>query len=159
MSGVTFEILSKRLQRRIGAIDPKSQRMREALTRAGILVTNEAKVNATRQGIVDRGSLRRSINYELVDSGSVSGVIISPFGTRYAAIHEFGGPFTKLMRKAMFATLRDAGKLNKVATRKNVVVGRTFRARPYLGPALKSNADKVIKLIQSAVSNSISQPK
>jgi len=155
MAQVTFEMLSRRLQKRMESIDPKSQRMREALTRIGILVTNEAKINATRQGVVDRGSLRRSINFELVDESGTTGVIISPFGTRYAAIHEFGGPFTKLMRKAMFASLRDAGKLKRVATRKNVIVGNRFRARPYLGPALKQNADKIIEIISTA----LSQPK
>lgn len=155
MAQVTFEMLSRRLQKRIWSIDPKSQRMRETLTRIGLLVTNEAKINATRQGVVDRGSLRRSINFELVDERGTSGVIISPFGTRYAAIHELGGPFTKLMRKAMFASLRDAGKLKRVATRKNVIVGNRFRARPYLGPALKQNADKIIEIISTA----LSQPK
>ena len=159
MAEVTFEMLARRIAKRMRNLDPKSVRFREALTSVGMLVTNEAKINATRRGIIDTGSLRRAINFELIAGvGKKSGVIISPFGIRYAAMHEFGGPFTKLMRKAMFASLREAGKLNRVPTRKGIIVGNTFRARPYLGPALKTNTDRIIKIFQTAISQSISDP-
>lgn len=125
--------------------------MKAALTRAAILIITQAKLNVRRKRIVDTGRLLNSLRYEFIrpTEGSDIRLLIGSFGVPYAAIHEFGGVFTDRQRRAMFANLRDQGKLGN-SKNKGVIKGKRFGKRPYLTPAYRKHRERVIDLITQA---------
>lgn len=135
--------MSKRLQ-------PREITMRRALTEIGILVSREAKINARRKRIIDSGRLINSIRYEFFTENNKPGILIGSFGVPYAAINEFGGPFTDRQRRAMFAALGRAGKLKKNYAPKGVIVGNRYRKRPYLIPAVRENTNRIVDILRRA---------
>lgn len=144
--------LERRIRAKIKRVDPDSPKMREALLRIGLLVETEAKLNIRRRGIVDTGRLLNSIRHELYRKRSAVGVRIGSFGVPYAAMHEFGGPFTDKQRRAMFAALRDRGKLGPTRKPgKGVIQGNRFMARPYLRPAVRKHRKRIADIIRSLV--------
>ena len=158
-----FEGLSKtvaKVRRVIEEAGPDSKSIRAAFHKVGMAVQREAIMNATRQGIVDTGSLRAHIGYEFFRDGATSGVRVGVFGVKYAALHEFGGPFTDRMRRAMFASLRRRGKLapgSRNRHSKGVIVGGYFRARPYLLPAFRGQKAYVVEMIRQAIKEALKE--
>lgn len=151
---VTLGQLSSELERRIRAklarLEPDSAEMKEALLRIGLLLESEAKLNIRRKGIVDTGRLFNSIRHELYQDRDKVGVRVGSFGVPYAAMQEFGGPFTDSQRRAMFAALRDRGKLGPVRKPgKGIVQGNSYTARPFLRPAVQKYRARIIEIIQS----------
>jgi phage gpG-like protein len=132
--------LITRIQARQSAMKTNSPQLNEAFLRIGLQIQSHARINATNKGIVDTGTLRQQINYKFFNDGNQSGVMIGVFGIPYAAINEFGGTVTRDMLKAMFATNRN----RQPKASKNVIkIGKgaqsgTWRARPYLIPAFRS---------------------
>lgn len=142
--------LERRIRIRIQKLQPDDPAAREALLRIGLLVEAQAKINIRREGIIDTGRLLNSIRHEFYRKGSIIGVKVGSFGVPYAALHEFGGPFTDRQRKAMFAALRDRGKLGPVRQPgKGVVQGDRFMARPYLRTAVATHKYRIIDIIRS----------
>lgn len=141
--------LISRLRARSKALAPGSAAMQEALTRAGLIITARAKMNVRRLGIIDTGRLLNSIRYELYTTGNAAGVRVGSFGVPYAAMHEFGGPFSERQRRAMFAAMRRRGGPPRPS--KNVIQGSHFRARPYLRPAVKASAGQIIDALREAL--------
>ncbi len=148
LESLSFEI-ERRIRARIASLGPDSPRLREGLLRIGLLIEAEAKLNIRRKGIIDTGRLINSIRHELFKEKSAAGVRVGSFGVPYAAIHEFGGPFTDAQRRAMFASLRDRGKLGPSRTPgKGVIQGNRFIARPYLRPAVNKNRGRIIDIVR-----------
>jgi len=142
--------IERRIKVRIQKLQPDDPAAREALLRIGLLVESEAKLNVRRRGIVDTGRLMNSIRHEVYQRGSIIGVRVGSFGVPYAAMHEFGGPFTDRQRRAMFAALRDRGKLGpRRGVDKNVIQGGRFMDRPYLRPAVVAHKQRIIDIIRS----------
>lgn len=135
-------IIIARLRARAERLKPESPEMQAAFHKIGMTIQARARMNITRLGMVDRGSLRESIQYKLTDDG----LSVGSFGVRYAAIHEFGGPFTARMRRAMFATMRRRGGPERPS--KGVIQGGRFRARPYLRPAVNESRDFIISTLR-----------
>lgn len=128
--------------------------VRGALTRAAMIVVAEAKMNLRRKRIVDQGRLLNSIRFQMVSNpNDTLGCIveIGAFGVPYAAHHEFGGVYSPKQMRAMFASLRDRGKLVKGKGGKGVMRGRYLPARPYLRPALVKHQERFIELLQEAI--------
>ena len=147
MTGLGLEI-ERRILARIGKFGPDSPELREALLRIGLLVEAEAKITARRKGIVDTGRLINSIRHELYRTRTTAGVRVGSFGVPYAAMHEFGGPFTDRQRKAMFASLRDRGKLGPVRKEgKGIIQGNRFVARPFLRPSIIKHKSRIAEII------------
>lgn len=144
--------LELRIQRKFAALDPEDPKMRVALLRAALLVEAEAKLNIRRKGIIDTGRLLNSISHVFFKSRAGGGVRIGSFGVPYAAIHEFGGVFDIRQRRAMFSALGKRGKLNGPDSRvsKGVIIGNTFKARPYLRPALEKHVQRISRIIAGA---------
>jgi phage gpG-like protein len=151
---VLLEDLSAEIERRIKArmdrFAPDDPRLREALLRIGFLVEAEAKMNVRRRGIIDTGRLLNSIRSEFFRRKDKAGIMIGSFGVPYAAMHEFGGPFTDKQRRAMFASMRERGKLGPVRKPgKGIIRGNVFTARPYLRPAVIRHAPRIIDIIRN----------
>ena len=142
------EVIAK-LSKQTAKVAPNSPHLKEALTRIGLYVTTLAKMNARRQGILDKGRLINSIRYEFFRRGPVTGILIGSFNVKYAAMNEFGGIVTPQMRKAMFAAMRQRGA--KKAMGKGVIVGNRWRARPYLRPAFTQSRTFMIDTLRAAV--------
>lgn len=141
--------LERRIARRIRKFQPDSPELREAMLRIGFLVETQAKINLRRHGAIDTGRLLNSIRSEFYQMGSKVGVRVGSFGVPYASLHEFGGPFTDRQRRAMFASLRDRGKLGPGRrVSKGVVQGNRFMARPYLRPAILTHKKRILDIIR-----------
>ena len=142
--------LERRIQQRLRRFEPDDPRLRETLLRIGLVLESEAKLNVRRQGIIDTGRLLNSIRAEFYRKRTSAGVLVGSFGVPYAAMHEFGGPFTDVQRRAMFAALRDRGKLGPVREPgKGVIQGNRFVARPYLRPSLLRRRDWIVSQIRA----------
>ena len=142
--------LERRIQAKLSRYSPDSPELKAAFFRIAILVESQAKINIRRAGIIDTGRLLNSIRHEFYQDKDKVGVRIGPFGVPYAALHEFGGHFSDRQRRAMFASLRDRGKLGpkSVKVNKNVIEGNTWRARPYLGPAVAAMKPRIIEILR-----------
>ena len=143
--------LERRLRARIRQLDPDNPRIHESLLRIGFLLESQVKLNIRRKRIIDTGRLLNPIRHELIKRGQIVGVQVGSFGVPYAAIHEFGGIMTDRMRRAMFWTLRQAGRLGRVRTSKGIVQGQTFMARPYLRPAVRMHRDRIVNIIRDMI--------
>lgn len=154
MAGVPLTGLAEEIERRIAAkmkrYQPDDPALREALLRIGFMLEAQAKINIRRQGIIDTGRLLNSIQTRFYTRGDRVGINVGSFGVPYAALHEFGGPFTDRQRRAMFASLRERGRLgpNRKGTDKGVIQGGQFRARPYLRPAIDTHRQRIIDIIR-----------
>lgn len=149
---IPLQNLSMELERRIALklskFEPKSPELNAALYRIGFLIESEAKLNVRRLGIIDTGRLLNSIQTRLYTQGTKVGVTVGSFGVPYAAINEFGGPFTDLQRRAMFSALRDRGKLGNNKGGKGVIRGGQYIKRPYLQPAVRKHKLRIIEIIR-----------
>jgi len=144
-------ILAKRIQDIIKRHEPTSTDMKIMAEKIGLLVSNQAKLNVTKQKLIDTGNLRSSIGYKTrrVRGGGVR-ITIGSFGVPYAAIHEFGfrgtvdvASFTRTITQA-FGKRITPTVVTVRAHQKNMDIP----ARPYLRPAFNSTKRKVIDIIR-----------
>lgn len=144
------KILEQKIIDRIEKYQPSDPRLREGLTRIGIMLEREAKMNIMRQRLVDTGSLLNSIRFRLFQKGSISGVKVGSYGIPYAAVHEFGfnGPVS--VRSHQRVISQSFGK--QITPRTINVVAHTrlvkFRERPYLRPALNTMKKQIMDIIR-----------
>lgn len=145
----TPEDIISRLRAMNAAVAPESPKIKETLTRVGILLEAEIKMNVRRQGLIDSSRLINSIRYEFDRGPSDATVLrVGSFSVPYAAIHEFGGPFTDRMRRAMFAAIRERGGPERPS--KGRIVGNRVKASPYLRPAIQKHRGRVVDLLREA---------
>lgn len=121
---------------------------KQRLIRIGLLLENQTKINIRRQGIVDTGNLLNSIQSRVVSSQNRAIISYGSFGVKYARVHEFGGPFTDRMRRAMFARLNARGAAPKPG--KGIVQGGFIRARPYIRPSIIQQRRRIIEILREA---------
>lgn len=145
--------LLKKLDERQRSMMTGSPQLNEAFIRIGLRVTTKAKLNLRAKRMIDRGGLFNSIRYEFFREGTLGGVQIGSFGVPYAAINEFGGIVTRQMLRAMFAA--NAGRPARPS--KNVInispgaATGTWRKRPYLIPAFRSERQFITDTIANAL--------
>jgi hypothetical protein len=157
MKPLSVEFNTKQLLKRLGerqrSMMTNSPQLNEAFIRIGLRITTKAKLNIRQKKMIDRGGLFNSIRYEFFKEGDLGGVKIGSFGVPYAAINEFGGVVTRRMLRAMFAA--NAGRPPRAS--KNVIhispgaETGTWRKRPYLIPALRSERDFITNTIATAL--------
>jgi len=117
------------------------------LTRIGLLLENQTKINIRRQGIVDTGNLLNSIQSRVFVRGkSEATVAYGSFGVEYAAINEFGGPFTDRQRRAMFAAMKARGTPPRPG--KVIIRGGYWKPRPYIRPALVQQRRRILEILK-----------
>lgn len=130
---------------------PGSTTITGALQRIGNLIVAAAKINARAKGVFDSGNLINKIRWEYDSTPDKDGILVGVFGVKYAAMNEFGGPFTDRQRRAMFAALRFKGGPGAQPKKAPVIQGNHWRARPYLGPAFRSNKNRILEIMRSAI--------
>ena len=133
----------------LDGLDPNSPAFRGALFRIGTTIRNQAVANITQSGAVDEGLLRASISFKIESSRDLSRVIVGAFGIKYARMVEFGGAFTDQMRKAMFASFIERGKPKRPG--KGVITSGQYKARPYLGPAVRQSSGEVKGILKDLI--------
>ena len=146
----------KRIQKMQSMTQPDSPQVRQALTRIGMVLAAEMKMNAQRKNIVRNGGLINSIKYEVTQSGSEAFVSVGSFGIKYAAMNEFGGQMTRAQVRRMFVELKLEGKLNKSRVKgsgKGIVTVNAdgtgyWQPRPFIRPAMKTHAQFIIDTIR-----------
>lgn len=134
-----------RIAARTDALKEDSFAYKSAMIRIGTLIQGMTKINIRRLGIYDRGLLINSVSYKLVQSGIEVGV----YGVKYAAINEFGGPFTDRQRRAMFWALGQRGGPKREG--KGVINGAYWRPRPYFRPAVADSMPQVMQILREAL--------
>lgn len=145
------------LQKRIDGSSPSSGVVKRAMMRIGAILVAQMKINIRRKRIIDQGRLFNSMRFQFVrpEQGSTElglRMLTGSFGVPYAAMHEFGGTYRQQQMRAMFASLKERGKLTKgKGGGKGVMQGRYLRARPYIRPAWERHKDRVGILIQQAI--------
>lgn len=149
LTGLAMEI-ERRILVRMRRFEPGSPDLKAAMLRIGFLVEAQAKLNIRRIGMIDTGRLFNSIRSEFYQHGDTRvGIRVGSFGVPYASLHEFGGTFTDRQRRAMFAALRDRGKLGPGrGIDKGVVQGGRFMDRPYLRPAIRTHTGRILDIIR-----------
>lgn len=145
--------MAKKIDDLIKRIRAKTKRYRfnnsesqERLIRIGLLLENQTKLNIRRQGIVDTGNLLNSIQSRVFANETSATIQYGSYGVVYAALHEFGGPFTEKMRRAMFAKLRARNAPKKPG--KGLVKGNYIKARPYIRPSVIQQRRRIFQLLQ-----------
>lgn len=141
--------LERRIALRMRKFQPGDPQLREVLLRIGFLIESHAKFNIRRHGAIDTGRLFNSIRSEFYQQDSRVGVRVGSFDIPYAAMNEYGGAFTDRQRRAMFASLRDRGRLTPgTGLGKGVINGGMWLPRPYLRPAVIENRGRILDLIR-----------
>jgi len=143
--------LEQRIIDKIKMYSPDNPKMNEALLRIGARLESDIKLNIQRNRMIDTGTLLNSIAYKLDKKDDKTILQVGSFGVPYARMHEFGGPFLAHQRRAMFASLRNRGKLQRNYTPKNVIQGNTFKARPYIRPAWDKNKNYIMDVLRSLI--------
>ena len=144
--------LVKRIGARIDKVKIGSPELNDAFIRIALRVTYKAKLNIRRHGMIDTGRLMNSIRYEFYRKGRNYGVRVGSFRVSYAAINEYGGPVTEAMRKAMFANLKERGRLGKGSANKAPTIeGNYWRPRPFLRPAFAEEKDFVVEQLAKSL--------
>ena len=132
-------------------LDVQGPKVKQALFQVGTLVRNEAVRTITSKKIVDEGFLRANMSFKVEQSQGVARVVVGAFGVKYARLVEYGGAFTDRQRRAMFASLREQGKLERNYKSKGVIVGNQYKARPFLTPASRKTLPQVKGILLSVV--------
>lgn len=140
--------LRTRIMDRLSRYRPNDPALREATLRIGLMLEAQAKINIRNNRQVDGGGLLNSIRHQIYSDGNTTTVEVGSYGLRYAAINEFGGPFTDRMRKAMFANLRKQGKLGPLPRSKGIIIANNYRARPFLQPALTKHRTRITEILR-----------
>jgi len=137
------KVLEQRILSRIEKYQPDDPRLREGLTRIGIMIEREAKKNITQKKLVDTGSLLNSIRFRLFQKGTISGVKVGSYGIPYAAVHEFG--FDGSVKISSHERRTPSGGVTNVTAHQRMM---QIRARPYLKPAIKSVRKEIINILK-----------
>lgn len=153
------DLVGRKLRALYERMGPDSPAARAALHRAGMLITNQAKLNIRRHGLIDTGRLINSLRWEFFrgDDGR-QGIRVGSFGVPYAAIWEFGhnGPvpvrshnrlvtqaFGKPLATPVISTVRPHSR----------TVDR--RAKPYLRPAYEQHKNKIVRIISEGLAGGL----
>ena len=151
MGNLTAE-LEGRITNLLNRYAPEDPRLKEGLIRIGVMLEGEIKLNIRKKKIIDQSHLMNSIKWKFTQGG----IEVGSYGVPYAAINEFGSKDVKPAQiRAMFASLRDAGKLDGDRVTKGVLdfSGPTisWRERPFIRDAIKKRRPRIVKIIQDII--------
>lgn len=154
----SFEIRLQNFNKLISILEKKRQEtspdnpaLKRALTRVGLLISNQAKLNIRKKGLIDTGRLVNSLRYEFYKpDGDGVGLRIGSFGVPYAAVWEFGGTFrirahNRTITQAFGKVLKTPVVANVRSHMRTVQESRTG----YLRPAFEQHKSKIIDIITS----------
>jgi phage gpG-like protein len=146
------DVLIERLRSRLNPfLDSTSPDRRASAIRIGLLISNQAKLNIRAKRLIDTGRLLNSIGFDVKD-GAQTVIEVGSFGVPYAAIHEFGFSGAVGIRAHARTVNTIFGRQLSSPVVQNVRAhSRNVRipARPYLRPALKSTAGRVLDIVRA----------
>jgi len=140
------EIIIEKLKARRKALSPNSEEIKKAFIQTGMLITNQAKLNIRRHGLIDTGRLINSLRWEFYKRGTIQGIQIGSFGVPYAAFWEFGFHGTMPVRAHNRLITRAFGRplsQAKVTRIRAHMRRRDQEAKPYLKPAYELHKERI----------------
>jgi hypothetical protein len=140
-------ILEQRIQQRLLRLQPNDPRAVEVLTRIGMMIEGEAKLNIRRKRIIDTGTLLNSIRYRIIRQGSASVVQVGSFGVPYAAAHEFG--FSGRVQVKSHSRSSAFGKPTRTYQVPSHSRWLHVRKRAYLKPAVEKKTTAILALLSA----------
>lgn len=139
----------KQLSAKLNNLRIDSPKVRKAMELIGLNLSNAIKLNVRKKGIIDTGQLINSIKHRVFAKTGSIGVLAGSFGAPHAALNEFGtNNFKDSQRRAMFAALRNRGKLKKDNPGKGVLRGKRWKPRPYMRPAFKEQLPLIRQILR-----------
>ncbi len=139
-----------KLEKRREQYGPDSPIIKRRLIRAAMIITNQAKINIRRHGLIDTGRLINSLRWEFYRRGDVQGILIGSFGVPYAAFWEFGYHGTQHVRShnrlitRAFGRSLDQSVIARVRahTRRRNEIGK-----PFLRPAYERHKQRIAAIL------------
>ena len=145
--------LIARLERVKTSLNPTSPEMKAVLTRIGLVLQAEMRLNIGRHKMIDRGRLLNSIKYEIEQSGDTAFLSVGSYGVRYAAMNEFGGAMSRAQVRAMFVALREQNGRVKRAGKGIVTINADgtgwWKERPYIRPAIIKHREFILDMLRT----------
>ena len=145
-------IIKENIQKVIKSLEDSSDNLKDNLPlqmfRALTLLKAATQQNIrTRSGLrVRTGTLLNSIQIDIEQKGNQVKGTIGPENVPYAAVHEFGHDFperTITPRNAKALRWKENGEV--FFSKRNKIPAFRVPARPYLGPAVDDNMDKILE--------------
>lgn len=120
-----------------------------AMFRVGSLLKNQIKANIRGQGLIRTRALFDSIDFRVAKKDGEFELILGALDNNYAHIVEFGSDnITDRVRRAMFAKMQEDGQPKQPS--KGVIVGQTYRERPFMRPAFDQQKGQILAFIRDA---------
>lgn len=171
---VIAKILEARIRKKFASLTLTNANIKKAFIDVANLIVTQAKLNVVRQGLVDFGHLRDSLRWRFIRPGLIE---MGSFGIPYARIHEFGGTITPVTKQWLtipteqFKNQRARDLPNLFFVQKSASKAMLFqksgdgppvlafnlrkrveiKAKPYLAPAIQTQRDRAIEILQKAV--------
>jgi hypothetical protein len=145
---MSIETAIARIKRMREATAPDSPQLRQALTRIGVRLAAQIRLNIRKEGIIDQGALFNSIDWKLGTTTDGAFLEVGTYGIKYAAMNEYGGKVSKEQFRAMFAAIRQRHGKDKRPS-KGIIKNGYWRARPFIRPALRENRAYILDIIRT----------
>jgi len=149
---MSFEATIARIKKMREATAPDSPQLRQALTRIGVRLAAQMRLNIRKEGIIDQGALFNSIDWKLGTTSDGAFVEVGSYGIKYAAMNEYGGPMSERQVRAMFAAMRERNGKGRRAGKGIVKINKdgtgNWKARPFIRPALRDNRTYILDIIR-----------
>jgi len=145
---MSIETTIARIKKMREANAPDSPQLRQALTRIGVRVAAQIRLNIRKEGIIDRSALFNSIDWKLGTTSDGAFVEVGTYGIKYAAMNEYGGPVSRAQMRAMFAAMRERNGKGKRPP-KGIIKDGYWKERPFIRPALKESRAYILDIIRT----------
>lgn len=149
---MSLENTIARIKKMREANGPDSPQLRQALTRIGVRLAAQMRLNIRQKGIIDQGALFNSIEWKLGKDPDGSFVEVGSYGVIYAAMNEYGGAMSKRQVGAMFSAMRERSGKGKRAGKGIVKINKdgtgNWKPRPFVRPALRDNRTYILDIIR-----------
>lgn len=145
-----MRLIVDKLKKRRKEFGPDSDVIKKRLIRAALIITNQAKINIRRHGLIDTGRLINSLRWEFYRRGGVQGILIGSFGVPYAAFWEFGYHGIQRVRAHNRLITRAFGKPLKQSVIARIRAHQRRRneiGKPYLRPAYERHKERVTAIL------------
>ena len=113
----------------------------------GKLLVSEARFQARSQDIINTGRLIEKIQSRISKTGTKATLTVGPKAVYYAKFQELGARRTPESRKAMFARLRELGRIGDKPAKPGFS-SALHAPRPFLKPAFDKHSFRMISMLR-----------
>jgi len=136
-----------RIMLRLDRMGADREGVRDILNEIGAMMSGEARLVARKEDILNTGRLINSIKHRITEGRNKMTVTVAPVGTFYARFQEDGARRTPASRAAMFARLRELGRIGDRGAKPGFSP-TLHRPRPFMKPAFDRHAFKTIAMLR-----------